>query len=107
MQTTCTHFNYYPICHRKQFYETYSNDTKLSSLVIEISWTHNLLIMSKTTNNQEREFYLRLAIQEKYSSRELERQIDSGMFERFITNNQFLSAVLRELHPTAETNIFL
>ncbi|WP_026474896.1 PDDEXK nuclease domain-containing protein [Alkaliflexus imshenetskii] len=89
----------------KQFYATYSDNVILSPLVRELSWTNNLLVLSKSNNNQEREFYLRLAIQEKYSSRELERQIDSGLFERSITNNQFLSAVLRELHPAAERNL--
>ena len=31
---------------------------------------------------EEREFYLRLAIREKWSSRELERQLKGGLFER-------------------------
>jgi predicted nuclease of restriction endonuclease-like (RecB) superfamily len=86
----------------KQFYETYCDNEFLSPLVREISWTNNLVILSKTTNVQEREFYLRLSITEKYSSRELERQIDSGLYERTISDKQFLSAVLREIHPKAE-----
>ncbi len=31
----------------KQFYETYSEDEKLSALLREISWTNNLMIMSR------------------------------------------------------------
>jgi predicted nuclease of restriction endonuclease-like (RecB) superfamily len=42
-----------------------------------------------------------LSIQEKYSSRELERQIDSGLFERVLLSDKKLSAVLREIHPKA------
>jgi predicted nuclease of restriction endonuclease-like (RecB) superfamily len=81
----------------KQFYETYKDASKLSSLLREISWTNNLTILSKAKSEEEREFYLRLVIQEKYSSRELERQISSSMFERMIIGNSKLSAVPRVL----------
>ena len=67
----------------KQFYETYHGDEKLSALLREISWTNNLQIMSGKTN-EEREFYLTLAIRNRYSSRELKRQMDSGLYERTI-----------------------
>lgn len=83
----------------KQFHETYSGNTKLSSLLRELSWTNNLMIISKATSDKEREFYIRLAIRERYSSRELERQIDSGIFERMMFSDQKASAVLREIHP--------
>ena len=86
----------------KQFYETYAEKPKLSALVREISWTNNLMIVSKSTSYEEKEFYLKLSIKEKYSSRELERQIDSGLFERIITSDKKLSAVMREIHPSAE-----
>jgi predicted nuclease of restriction endonuclease-like (RecB) superfamily len=86
----------------KQFYETYRNLPKLSAMVRELSWTNNLMIISKTTTIQEKEFYLKLAKQERYSSRELERQIDSGLFERMILSDKKISAALREIHPNAE-----
>ncbi len=38
--------------------------------------------MSKAKTYEEREFYLKLARKEHYSARELERQIDSGYYER-------------------------
>ena len=40
----------------KQFYETYFQNEKLSSLTREISWTNNLLILSKSKTETEREF---------------------------------------------------
>ncbi|MBV5278044.1 MAG: DUF1016 family protein, partial [Campylobacteraceae bacterium] len=86
----------------KQFYETYFEDVKLSSLVRELPWTHNTIIFSRCKTVEEREFYLLLASQEKYSSRELERQIDASLYERTMLSNQKLSAVLRELHPTID-----
>lgn len=83
----------------KQFYETYKDSSKLSALVREINWTSNLSIINRAKSMEEREFYLRLTIREKYNYRELERQISSGVFERVMLGNQKLSASLRELNP--------
>jgi predicted nuclease of restriction endonuclease-like (RecB) superfamily len=63
-----------------QFYETYKNNENVSPLVTQISWTNHLLILSGTKTIEEKEFYIRLCIKEKYSKRELERQIDSAYF---------------------------
>jgi predicted nuclease of restriction endonuclease-like (RecB) superfamily len=49
----------------KQFYETYKDFPKLSTLLREISWSHNLAIFSRCKTNEEREFYLKSAQQEK------------------------------------------
>ncbi|MCC9066019.1 PDDEXK nuclease domain-containing protein [Flavobacterium piscisymbiosum] len=89
----------------KQFYQTYKASPKLSALLREISWTNNLIILSRTKSIEEQEFYLRLSSQEKFSSRELERQINSGVFERTIIGNTKVSSVMRELHPDI-TNTF-
>ncbi|KAA6324634.1 Endonuclease NucS [termite gut metagenome] len=89
----------------KQFYEAYKDYPKLSALLREISWTNNLTILSRAKAIEEREFYLRLTIQEKYSSRELERQINSAIYERTMLGNANLSAVAREIHPDI-TNSF-
>jgi predicted nuclease of restriction endonuclease-like (RecB) superfamily len=75
----------------KQFYEVY-RDSKLSALLRELSWTNNLLILSKSKTEGERGFYIKLTIQERYSSRELERQIDSGYYERTMLSKK-VSAV--------------
>ncbi len=40
----------------KQFYETYEDNPKLSALVREISWTNNLMIISKSTSEEEKEW---------------------------------------------------
>ncbi len=85
----------------KQFYETYYQNSELSLLVRELSWTNNMIIISKSRTGKEREFYIRLAIRERLSKRELERQIDSVLFERVILSNKKLSPVVREIHPKA------
>jgi predicted nuclease of restriction endonuclease-like (RecB) superfamily len=80
----------------KQFYETYKNFPKLSPLVREISWTNNLLIFSRSKTIEEMEFYLKIAKQENYSKRELDRQISAGFFERTMIGNSKLAPAVRE-----------
>ena len=71
----------------KQFYETYVDDEFVSPLVTQISWTNHLLILSGSKSKEERHFYLMMCIAEKYSKRELERQMDSAYFERYMLSN--------------------
>jgi len=66
----------------KQFFETYAENEKLSTLSREISWSNNVLIMMAAKTDAEREFYLVLTMKNNYSARELERKIDSCLFER-------------------------
>lgn len=87
----------------KQFYETYRDaDKKLSPLVREISWTNNLIILSRTKSEEERTFYIQCCVKERLSKRELERQIDSALFERTVLDQPKLSPVMREIAPTAQ-----
>jgi predicted nuclease of restriction endonuclease-like (RecB) superfamily len=82
----------------RQFYEAYKDSTKLSPLVREISWTNNLIIFSRTKTEEEREFYLKLSLQEKYGKRELERQISSSFYERVMLGNANPPPVVREIN---------
>lgn len=72
----------------KQFYETYCESENLSALLREISWTNNLMIMSRAKTDEAREFYLLICNKNNYSSRELERQIDSMLFERTMISEE-------------------
>ncbi len=105
----------------KRFYETYRDDEKVaplvrqlpssqesaaenekvSALLRQLPWTHHLIIIGQSKRPEEREFYLRLAIREKWSSRELERQIKGALFERTVLNPPKVSAVLTQIHPEA------
>lgn len=82
----------------KQFYETYRDNEKLSPLVREISWSNNLLIMTGCKTDDAREFYIRLCIQNGYTKRELERQIDSMLYERTMLSED-KNKDLIERHP--------
>lgn len=43
-----------------------------------------MLILSNTKTEEEREFYLKLAIKENYSVRELNRQLQSSYYQRYM-----------------------
>ncbi|WP_130907417.1 PDDEXK nuclease domain-containing protein [Pseudomonas sp. Sample_16] len=85
----------------RQFYEAYRGDEKVSALLTQLPWTHNLLILTQSKDPQEREFYLRMAIQEKWSTRELERQFKAALFERSVTQPAKISTALKQTHPSA------
>lgn len=62
----------------------------VTPLVTQISWTNHLLIMSGCKSDEEREFYMRLCIKENYSKRQLERQIESAYYERYMLSKEKL-----------------
>lgn len=98
-------FNRRGLYRMKQFYETYKNYEKVTPLLTQIPWSHHLLIFSKTKSIEEKEFYIRLAMKEKYSKRELERQLNSSVFERTMLVNKIVSPVETQL-PLMPKNIF-
>ena len=83
-------FNRRGLYRMKQFYEIYAGDEFVSALLTQINWTNHLAIMSKATTLEERHFYITLCVKESYSSRELERQIDSGYYERYMLSKEKL-----------------
>ena len=85
----------------RQFYEAYRNDEKVAPLVRQIPWTHHLLILSQSKQPAEREFYLRMVVQEGWSKRELERQMDAALFARVVLSPPKVSPVVRQTHPEA------
>ena len=93
----------------RQFYEAYpsaligegQDEPKVSALPRQLPWTHNLIILSQSKRPEERDFYLRMAVQEKWSSRELERQFKTALFERMVLTPAKVSAVARQSHPQA------
>ena len=83
-------FNRRGLYRMKKFYETYKDNEIVTPLVTQISWTNHLLIMSGCKTDEEREFYIRLCIKENYSKRQLERQLDSGYYERYKLSKETL-----------------
>lgn len=97
-------FNRRGLYRMKKFYETYKDNEIVTPLVTQISWTNHLLIMSGCKTDEEKEFYIRLCIKENYSKRQLERQLDSGYYERYMLSKETL---LPESVKKLEENPFL
>jgi predicted nuclease of restriction endonuclease-like (RecB) superfamily len=80
----------------RQFYETYRSEEKVAPLARQLPWTHNMVILGQSKRPEEREFYLRTAIHERWSRRELERQMDAALFERVVVSPVKVSPAARQ-----------
>ena len=85
----------------RQFHEAYHGQVILSTLLRELPWIHNLIILSRIKRPEEREFYFKMAAQEKSSKRELEQQFDTALFERVLLSPAKVSPLVRQIHPHA------
>ena len=82
----------------RQFYLTFPKSYALRS---ELSWTHYRLLM-RVENKNAREFYTEEAIKSSWSTRQLERQINSFFYERLLSsqNKEKVSEEIQKLEPT-------
>jgi predicted nuclease of restriction endonuclease-like (RecB) superfamily len=85
----------------RQLFEAYRGDEKVPALLTQLPWTHHLLILGQSKGPEEREFYLRQAIRERWSKRELERQLRAGAFERAALGRAKVSPLVTQMHPEA------
>ena len=81
----------------RQFYLTFPNGYALRS---ELSWTHYRLLM-RVENENAREFYMQEAVKSQWSTRQLERQINSFFYERLLSskNKEQVAAEIQTLEP--------
>ena len=81
----------------RQFYLTFPKGYALRS---ELSWTHYRLLM-RVENENAREFYTEEAIKSSWSTRQLERQINSFFYERLLSsqNKEKVSEEIQKLEP--------
>ena len=90
----------------RQVYETYAGDKKVSPLVTQLPWTHNLIILGQSKRPEEREFYLRMAIKERWGKRELEQQFRKALFERTVLHPPKAAPAVRHIHGEAAVTVF-
>lgn len=81
----------------RQFYLTFPNSYALRS---ELSWTHYRLLM-RVENDNAREFYMQEAVKSQWSTRQLERQINSFFYERLLSskNKERVAEEILALEP--------
>lgn len=58
-----------------------------------------MIILMRAKRGEEREFYIRFALHEKWSKRELERQFNTALFARTVLSPPKVPAVLAQSHP--------
>lgn len=85
----------------RQFFEAYRGQQKVSPLVTQLPWTHHLILLSQTKHRDERDFYMLAAIKERWSKRELERQIRTGAAARKEARLKKVSPAMTQIHPGA------
>ncbi|RJW48920.1 DUF1016 domain-containing protein [Clostridiales bacterium TF09-2AC] len=79
----------------RQFYLTFPKSYALRG---ELSWTHYRLLM-RVENKNARQFYIEEAIKSNWSTRQLERQINSFFYERLLSsqNKEKVSEEIQKL----------
>lgn len=82
----------------RQFYLTFPNGYALRS---ELSWTHYRLLM-RVENENAHNFYLEETVESQWSTRQLERQINTLFYERLLSSHdkQGVAAEIQSLEPT-------
>lgn len=73
-------------------------DPRLATPLRETTWSNNLVIMARVKTDEAREFYLLLATKYCYAFKELERQIDSLLYERTMISNETNKKIIA-IHP--------
>ncbi len=87
----------------KAFFEAYADAEKLAPLVREIGWSHNLVILQRCSDPQEREFYLRMTRKFGWSRSVLLHQIENQSYERtLLGQTNFDQALTPELQAQAK-----
>jgi len=65
----------------------------LLKILSKVTWTNHLEIISQTKSPEEKLFYLVHSINEKWSMRELRRQLNTGFYERTMLSTKTVSAL--------------
>jgi predicted nuclease of restriction endonuclease-like (RecB) superfamily len=84
-----------------KFYTIYKDNEKVNALRSQLTWTNNRIIIVSCKTMDERIFYMQFCLQNRLSSRELERFIKSSYYERYkLANNN-----LNDMLPIKKDNI--
>ena len=90
----------------KKFYAEISSDEKVQMASAQIPWSHNMLILDKVKNIDERLWYMQKCVENRWSVDVLEIQIDTKLYERqgkAIKNNNFKDKLLSPLSDMANS----
>jgi predicted nuclease of restriction endonuclease-like (RecB) superfamily len=82
-----TGFDTTNLWYMRQFYNTFKN---LHAVSGELTWTHYRILL-KVTSDKAREYYMQEAIACKWSTRQLDRQINTQYYERLLASGSKIS----------------
>jgi predicted nuclease of restriction endonuclease-like (RecB) superfamily len=97
-------FSYRQLNRYRQFYRMFPI---MSTLRTQLSWSHYKLLLP-VDNEDKREYYIAETVKNNWSVRQMERQINSQLFERLLLSNdkESVMAVARnEIIPTSANEI--
>lgn len=77
-------FSYRQLNWYRKFYRTFPI---VSALQTQLSWTQYKFLLA-VDNQDKREFYIAETVKNNWTSRQLERQINSSLFERLLMSNE-------------------
>jgi len=77
-------FSVQNLWYMRKFYKEYYEDTKLQPLVGDIGWSHNLRIMDKCKDKQEREFYILMTKKYGWTKNVLIHHIEGKSYEKYL-----------------------
>lgn len=78
----------------RQFFNEYVNLPNLQSMIGEISWAKNLLIMARCKDVLEREFYLRATARFGWTTKVLQHQLDNHSYAQYLNNQTNFDAAV-------------
>lgn len=78
----------------RQFFLAYEEKPKLQTLIGEISWAKNLLVMARCKDDLEREFYLRATARFGWTTKVLQHQLDNHSYAQYLNGQTNFDAAL-------------
>jgi len=82
------------IFYMRELYVSYIGHPKVQPLVAQIGWTHNLIVLQRCDDMQEREFYIRMTRKFGWSKNILIHQIENQSYEKTLLGQTNFNKVL-------------
>ncbi len=79
-------FSAYNLWLMVRLYNEYQGVIFLESLIPEIGWSHNIMILKKCENKSQRKFYITATREFGWTTRVLEHQIENKTYEKYLLN---------------------
>ncbi len=87
----------------KVLYDTYSQNRKLAPMVREIGWSHNIIIMERSNDDLEREFYIRMTKKYGWTKNVLVLQIENQSYKKtLLSQTNFEKTVPEKIKDQAK-----